>query len=99
MRITHINNIRFKLHLCPDSLLEKTHAGASFHPLPPGKTVVDVFADMLSYLYICARQHIITSHSNGQSLWESAEPRLEVVLSHPNGWEGAQQSQMRKAAV
>ena len=68
-------------------------------PLPPNKTVVDVVADFLTYLYKCARIYIIETHPNGESLWASIGDRIDVVLSHPNGWEGAQQGQMRKAAV
>ncbi|KAF9243386.1 hypothetical protein BU15DRAFT_86367 [Melanogaster broomeanus] len=29
------------------------------------------------------------------ALWEAVEPTIEFVLSHPNGWEGAQQTKMR----
>lgn len=36
---------------------------------------------------------------NGQSYWTSIEGDVEFVLAHPNGWEGQQQSLMRKAAV
>jgi hypothetical protein len=69
-------------------------------PLPPNKTVVDVFADYLRYLLDCAASYIIQSnHSNGHELWTSSKDDLHFVLSHPNGWEGKEQSQMRKAAL
>jgi len=32
-------------------------------------------------------------------MWSSVQKDIQFVLSHPNGWEGFQQSQMRKAAV
>ena len=32
------------------------------------------------------------------NLWEKLEPTTEYVLSHPNGWEGGQQTLMREAA-
>jgi hypothetical protein len=32
-------------------------------------------------------------------LWHNLQDRTEFVLTHPNGWEGAQQSMMRTAAV
>ncbi len=67
--------------------------------LPKGKTVIDIFADFLKYLAHCARQYIVETHPNGGSLWSSVEDQIEVVLSHPNGWEGLQQSLMRRAAV
>ncbi|KAE9394398.1 hypothetical protein BT96DRAFT_958796 [Gymnopus androsaceus JB14] len=40
-----------------------------------------------------------TLHANGASLWKAVEHDIQFVLSHPNGWEGAQQTKMRRAAV
>ena len=68
-------------------------------PLPQGKTAIDVFADFLHYLYKCAQKYIEETHTNGVSLWENLRPTSEFVLTHPNGWEGAQQGMMRRAAV
>lgn len=91
---------RFKLHL-----RSKIAPGAGAHvtsvipPLPPGKSIVDVFADFLAYLYECAGAYIQDTHANGAILWHSAEGQIDFVLSHPNGWEGTQQSEMRKAAI
>ncbi|KAF9449853.1 hypothetical protein P691DRAFT_790221 [Macrolepiota fuliginosa MF-IS2] len=86
----------FKLHLRP-----KTRTSASVTedilPLPRGKTIVDVFADFLRYMYQCARSYIAETHIDGSSLLASG--RVEFILSHPNSWEGAQQSLMRNAAV
>ena len=62
-----------------------------------GKTALDVFTDFLRYLFQCARQFIIDTH--GKSLWESVEDHTQIILSHPNGWEGLQQSKMRDAAI
>jgi len=68
-------------------------------PLPPNKTVLDVFADFLRYLLSCAASYIKDSHPNGVSLWETRRNDIHFVLSHPNGWEGKEQSQMRQAAL
>jgi hypothetical protein len=68
-------------------------------PLPPGKTVINLFADFMAYLLRCTKAYIIESHINGAALWASAESSVEYVLAHPNGWEGPQQQQMRQAAV
>jgi len=68
-------------------------------PLPLNKTVVEVFADFLAYLLECAASFIQETHANGVRLWESVKDQLHFVLSHPNGWEGAQQAEMRKAAL
>jgi hypothetical protein len=89
---------RFKLHLRP-----KTKSAANVTdkilPLPKGKTAIDVFADFLRYLYQCAQKYVEETHANGVSLWEILRPTSEFVLTHPNGWEGAQQGMMRRAAV
>ena len=67
--------------------------------LPLNKTVVDVFADFLAYLMDCASSFIQETHANGAHLWASVEDNIHFVLSHPNGWEGPQQAEMRKASV
>ncbi|KAF5332092.1 hypothetical protein D9611_008026 [Ephemerocybe angulata] len=89
----------FKLHIRPkdNSTLSITQ---KIPPLPPGKTIIQVFADYLSYLYTCAQAYIKDTHANGADLWASfAEDDKEFVLSHPNGWEGWQQAQIREAVV
>ncbi|RXW14410.1 hypothetical protein EST38_g11445 [Candolleomyces aberdarensis] len=67
--------------------------------LPPGKTVVQVLADFLQYLQACAEAYIKGTHANGRELWDSVSSEIDYVISHPNGWEGYQQSQIRKAVV
>ncbi|PCH36683.1 hypothetical protein WOLCODRAFT_157381 [Wolfiporia cocos MD-104 SS10] len=89
----------FKLHLRPTSLKSEEAIRARIPPLPWGKTVIDVFADFLQYLFSCTQKYIVGTHANGESLWASVESRIEFVLSHPNGWEGNQQTKMRRAAA
>jgi len=88
----------FKLHL-----RSKVGAGrnvtSEIPPLPLNKTVVEVFADFLRYLLECASSYIQDTHANGPDLWNSVQGQIDFVLSHPNGWEGTQQSEMRRAAV
>ncbi|PPR01379.1 hypothetical protein CVT24_006217 [Panaeolus cyanescens] len=88
----------FKLHL-----RSKVGAGrgvtSEIPPLPLNKTVNEVFADFLRYLLECASAYIQSTNANGADLWASVENQIDFVLSHPNGWEGAQQSEMRTAAV
>ena len=91
--------VRFKLHLRPESSVQGSLRRSDLPPLPLGKSVVQVFADFLCYLYKCAKAYITESHPNGESLWNSFEDRIEIVLSHPNGWEGAQQGDMRQATI
>ncbi|KAH9940109.1 uncharacterized protein BXZ73DRAFT_43141 [Epithele typhae] len=88
----------FKLHLRPQRLELRELKKSDLPPLPPGKTVVAVFADFLAYIFFCARKYISETHANGEIMWASLENDIEIVLSHPNGWEGAQQSKMRQAA-
>jgi hypothetical protein len=68
-------------------------------PLPLNKTVVEVFADFLKYLLECTSSYIQDTYTNGPDVWNSVKSHIDFVLSHPNGWEGTQQSEMRKAAV
>ena len=53
----------------------------------------------MRYLHDCAKTYIQETHASGSNLWASVEQRIEYVLTHPNGWEGAQQEQMRRAAI
>jgi len=64
--------------------------------LPRGKTIVDVFADFMRYLFDSTEAMFKSSEPN--VMWD-AIPSIELVLSHPNGWGGPQQSQLRSAAV
>ena len=51
----------------------------------------------MRYLFYCTQKYIEDSH--GVNLWKSVENRIEYVLTHPNGWEGPQQKQIRRAAT
>ena len=66
---------------------------------PKGKTIVDVFADFMGYLFDSAKALFKTSEPNGELRWDSVSDNIELVLSHPNGWGGPQQTQLRTAAV
>jgi len=73
--------------------------GMQLGPLPRKKTSVDVFGDFLAYLFQCTQNFITDTHANGPALWSAVQYDIQFVLSHPNGWEGAQQTKMRRAAV
>ncbi|EAU91819.2 hypothetical protein CC1G_04586 [Coprinopsis cinerea okayama7 len=88
----------FKLHLRPRGQRSNLF-GPSMPPLPPGKTVIQVFADYMRYLFDCTALYIAETHANGGLLWNSVKDDIAFVFTHPNGWEGAQQAQMRQAAV
>ena len=67
--------------------------------LPDGGSIVDPFADFIRYLFDSAVAHIKEAEPTGDLLWENFGPTVELVLTHPNGWEGRQQEAMRKAVV
>jgi hypothetical protein len=68
-------------------------------PLPSGTTIEGIFADFLRYVKDQVKEYIKNSHGNGDRIWTVLYPTMAVVLTTPNGWEGAQQQTMRSAAV
>ncbi|KAF8840351.1 hypothetical protein BDN67DRAFT_903748 [Paxillus ammoniavirescens] len=88
----------WKLHLRGKHLAASHIRDGDIPPLPRGKTAVQVLGDFMRYLFACTRTYIVESHVDGASLWRSVENRIEFVLTHPNGWEGLQQQQIRQAA-
>ena len=88
---------RFKLHLRPQDADFRDHQQVP--PLPPNKTIVQVFGDFLRYLYQCARTYIQDTHAANSPLWELLEDDIEFVLTHSNSWEEAQREVLRRAAI
>ena len=89
---------RFKLHLRSKFANGKT-LRPNVPPLLLNKTVVDVLADFRRFLLHCLASYVEDTHPFGPSLWTSLQDTLYFVLSHPNGREGKERSQMREAAV
>ena len=67
--------------------------------IPEGKTIVDVFADFMRYLFHSTRKLFKELEPNGELRWDSISESIELVLTHPNGWGGPQQVHLRNAAV
>ena len=67
--------------------------------LPKGKTILDVFADFMRYLFDSTKILFKASEPSGELRWDSVSNNIELVLTHPNGWGGPQQAQLRSAAV
>ena len=67
--------------------------------LPRGKTIIDIYADFIRYLFDSTKALFKTSESNGERRWNRVSNNIELVLSHPNGWGGLQQSQLRTAVA
>ncbi|KIK40952.1 hypothetical protein CY34DRAFT_24556 [Suillus luteus UH-Slu-Lm8-n1] len=84
----------WKLHIHAKHLASSHIFGGGIEPLPQGKSAVEVLADFLRYLFQCARTYIQECHLN---VWRSVENSIEFVLTYPNGWEGQQQQQIRRA--
>ncbi|EPQ55250.1 hypothetical protein GLOTRDRAFT_42483 [Gloeophyllum trabeum ATCC 11539] len=89
----------FKLHLRPKEMNASHVKDGDIPPLPANKTVVDVFADFLAYLFQCVKNYISTAHAAGETLLQSLQGSIDFVMGHPNGWGGLQQQKMRQAAV
>lgn len=88
---------RWKLHLRPKGLASSQISDNDLPQLPRNKSAVEVLGDFMGYLFSCARTYLQDTHS--PELWRSVEDNIDFVLTHPNGWEGTQQSQIRHAAV
>ena len=67
--------------------------------LPRGKTIVDVLADFMRYLFDSTKAVFKSSEPNGELRWNLISSSIELVLTHPNGWGGPQQAKLRTAAV
>ncbi|EIW80579.1 hypothetical protein CONPUDRAFT_105630 [Coniophora puteana RWD-64-598 SS2] len=89
----------WKMHLRSKHLSATHISDNDIPPLPLGVSAIQVLTDFMRYLFHCARIYIQETHANGEQLWSSFGEDIDFVLSHPNGWEGAQQSQIRHAAV
>ncbi|KAF7970806.1 hypothetical protein HWV62_22810 [Athelia sp. TMB] len=87
----------WKLHLRPKGLASSQISDDDLPPLPKNKSAVDVLGDFMKYLFQCAETYIKDTHSPEH--WQSITNNIDYVLTHPNGWEGAQQAQIRRAAI
>ncbi|OJA20126.1 hypothetical protein AZE42_04099 [Rhizopogon vesiculosus] len=89
----------WKLHLRPRTMPSSHVTDQDIPPLPSNKTAVQVLSDFMQYLHQCAIKYIEEVQANGANMLRSVEHTTEFVLSHPNGWEGPQQTQIRNAAI
>ncbi|KZT66904.1 hypothetical protein DAEQUDRAFT_758451 [Daedalea quercina L-15889] len=84
----------FKLRLQPDGPQAN---GSSLARVLAHKSIINIYADYLTYLFRCAKV-FISDQPIGRQVLES-EANIDFVLSHPNGWGGDQQRQMRLAVI
>jgi len=89
----------FKLRMRPKTMPTKLRT-STLPPLPPGKNLLQVFGDYMSYLMKCTSSFIRDTHPNlSDQTFEQLRSKAEFIIAHPNGWEGAQQARLRKAAI
>jgi len=89
---------RWKLMLGPTELPAALKDQMS-KELPMGKTIIDLLSDFMRYLFDSTKSVFISPDPNGERRWNSVSHEIELVLAHPNGWGGPQQSKLRTAAV
>nr|GAT46610.1 predicted protein [Mycena chlorophos] len=87
----------WKLHLRPSHL--PIIRDLQVPPLPPNVTLDKVFIDFLRYIKEQIKKYITETYGSGGNLWDVLSPTMYVILTTPNGWEGAQQNRMRTAAI
>lgn len=88
---------RWKLGLRPDHL--PLLKGLQLPELPSNVSIDQIFADFFSFVKLQIMLYISRSYADGANIWETLEPSMYFILTTPNGWEGAQQDRMRKAAI
>ncbi|EIW80597.1 hypothetical protein CONPUDRAFT_154623 [Coniophora puteana RWD-64-598 SS2] len=89
----------WKMHLRSKHLNSSHIKDSDIPPLPAGVSALQVLADFMAYLYHCARTYITESHATGRDFLASFSDSIDFVLSHPNGWEGSQQTQIQCPAA
>jgi hypothetical protein len=60
---------------------------------------MQILSDFMGYLFQCTKNYIQETHASGRDMWALFENNIDFVLSHPNEWDGPQQTQIRRAAV
>ncbi|KAH8110521.1 hypothetical protein DFH11DRAFT_1514250 [Phellopilus nigrolimitatus] len=88
----------FKLHMRPKSMPVSLPISA-LPPLPSQKNITHVFADFLTYLSSCAQKFICDAQASLTGMWPTLIADAVFIIGHPNGWEGAQQSKLRRSAI
>ncbi|KIJ17542.1 hypothetical protein PAXINDRAFT_9487 [Paxillus involutus ATCC 200175] len=89
----------WKLHLRPKNMLSNHVSDRDIPVLPPSVTAMQVLGDFMRYLFKCTKTYFEGTHASGRDMWQAFGNNIDFVLSHPNGWEGPQQTQIRRAAL
>lgn len=85
----------------PPSYGSNSHRAATIEipPLPTGISLKKVYADFLGYMFERTHEFFIGTMPAGSRVWERLQAEIVVVLATPNGWDSAQQSFLRAAAI
>ena len=67
--------------------------------LPEGKSLQDIFADFIRYLFDSAKYFIQEGEHMGKEIWKTVEWNIDLMLTHPRGWGGQEQEFLRKSVV
>jgi len=73
--------------------------GSDGHKTPKGKNHHRYIRRFMRYLFDSAKALFKISEPNGELRWNSISGSIELVLTHPNGWGGPQQTHLRNAAI
>ncbi|KAJ7074576.1 hypothetical protein C8F01DRAFT_30135 [Mycena amicta] len=89
----------WKLRLRPKHLAKIEPLPTHVLPLPENVSLSDIYVNFLKYLKQNVKEYLTSNHTNGARIWDALAPSMNVILSTPNGWEGAEQQAMRQAAI
>ncbi|EEB89075.1 hypothetical protein MPER_12874 [Moniliophthora perniciosa FA553] len=93
---------RFKLYLPTGNLTKlremEPERAQNLPRIPPHKAAVEIFVDFVRYLYRWVKQYICEVNGDDH-WWDMIGNNIEFVLTHPNGWEGAEQAKLRNIVV
>ncbi|KAK0556487.1 hypothetical protein OC844_005838 [Tilletia horrida] len=67
--------------------------------LPAGVSAEDCLIRYLAWMWQCVKTDIRSRYTQGDDLLRLTEASMELILTHPNTWDGRAQKAMRSAAV
>ncbi|KAG9103545.1 hypothetical protein FRC06_010030 [Ceratobasidium sp. 370] len=87
----------FKLHLHPNDM--KVKHDLKLDPLPDGVSLRQIYTDFLTYLFKHTQSFFEDRIVDGSLIWKNYQPKMEVVIAHPNGWGIREQTFLRAVAT
>ncbi|KIY46135.1 hypothetical protein FISHEDRAFT_60610 [Fistulina hepatica ATCC 64428] len=90
---------RFVEHLYTPSEFYWATITRNIPPLPNGKDLKTVLADLLRYLVDCTYQYICNTERNGYRVWGRCAQRMIYVFSFPGVWTDKRRDTFASAAI